>query len=157
MFKMKTEDTFKKASFLLLQLHLFQWQQFSTFADVSYYYVIFYIYFIDAYAMGWTIQSLDPCRDKRSSLLQNVADQHWGPPSITFYGYCCCCCFFFFFFCRDRSRWDMNFTADSHLKPRLRMSGSVLLRPSVCPYGKDMNRFAFMFCISLVWLTLLFY
>jgi hypothetical protein len=51
------------------------------------YYVIFYKYFVDVYAMGWMIQSSDPGRDKRFSVLKNVADQLWGLPSITFNGY----------------------------------------------------------------------
>ena len=91
------------------------------------------------------IQSSDPGRDMRSSLLQNIADQLWGPPSITFNGYC------FFFFCWDQIGRHMTFTTDTHLKARLRMCGSMLLRPSICTFSMDMDRFASMFYILLVW------
>jgi len=37
------------------------------------------------------------------------------------------------------------------------MSGCMLLCPSTCPYGMDMDKFAFMFYILLVWLTLLLF
>jgi len=93
MFNLKTEDTFN-CNHTYSCSCLFQGQQLSTLVDVSYFHIIFYIYFIDAYGMGWTIQSLDAGRDNRSSLLKNVADQLWGPPSITFSGYC-------FFFARS--------------------------------------------------------
>jgi len=51
----------------------------------------------------------------------------------------------------------MKFTTDTHLMPRLRRSGSIPLRPSIRPYGMDVDRFSFMFYILLVWLTLLLF
>jgi hypothetical protein len=97
--------------------------------------------------MGWTIQSLNPGRDKRSSVLKHVVDQLGAHPvsrsmdtvSPPW----------------ERSGWGMKFTTDAHLMLRLRLSGAILLCPSISPYGMDMDKFTFMFYILLVMLTLL--
>jgi hypothetical protein len=128
--------------YILLQLHIFQGQQVSTFADVSYFYVIF------LYLFYWCLcYELDDSEFRTQQGQEIFSSPKCRRPALGPTQYHVW--WILFFFCRD-----MMFITDTYLKKKVK-NERIYTSVSLCMrfwHGHGQ----ICFYILLVWLTLLF-